>query len=1085
MHDDDSPHLAAGGLPSVASRAASKTIATEPDGRESSGASLASIPLTSQARNPNSDRLARAWRWPRLIAASFLIAAIVTLTLAYSPASFLPSDHPRHSTLQEPEPVSTHAEALAKIELPRGFKATLFAHEPAVQQPIALTTDDRGRVWVAERHSYKDETHSLDDRIVVFEDFDNDGVHDRRTVFHARLRNLTGIEIGFGGVWALCPPQLLFIPDSDRDDVPDADAVVMLDGWAPPEKAIHTIANGLRWGPDGWLYGRQGLFASSEVGPPGATSDERIRLAAGIWRFHPRRQTIESVARGTVNPWGMDWDEHGQLFFINTVIGHLWHAVPGAIYELHDPVTVGWDAYESLGQTADHFHWGDGEEGTNIRTLGVTRKTDRAGGGHAHAGMMIYQGDNWPKHYRNGLFAVNLHGRRLNHDRLARRGAAYVGTHDRDFLRSRDPAFRSVDVIAGHDGGVYVADWTDVGECHENDGVDRESGRIYKITYGRPAKTTIRDVASLGSLELTALQTHGNDWLARHARRVLHERACAGEDMTAVRRSLLELLEGSADTVHALRAFWCLNLVAPPHERHLLDQLSHDDEHMRVWAIRALIDRGPVTARALEAFTSLAADDTSGLVLLFLASAMQSLPPAERWSLAGRLSARDDFADDPVLPLMIWYGIGAVVPDSIEQGVELIAAARIPRLRRLLARRVTSSIDVNPAGVDLLVASLKACDDADTRLDILSGMSDALRGHHAADCPPNWPAAVTALRRDPRPLIARLVQELSVVFGTGREVAELRRIAISENESDAARRAALRHLVACRDADIVPLLRSLLNDRAVGVDAIHGLAAFDDPDTPALLFPYLASMPGFAFALGAHAKHVAAMSTLTSRSSFARVLLSEVEARRIPQNTLSALDVSVMRSYADADMTARLDRLWPTTRPPADAAAATIARYASQLTPQVLAEADLRHGRLLFSRKCATCHVLFGEGAGVGPDITGAQRSNLHYVLGNIVDPSAIVQPPYRMYVVILDDGRVLNGIVSQQDSRAITVQSPHESAVIARSKVAEMRATEQSLMPVGQLDALTPDERRDLIAYIMSPAQVPLPDGADSSTLR
>jgi putative heme-binding domain-containing protein len=184
-------------------------------------------------------------------------------------------------------------------------------------------------------------------------------------------------------------------------------------------------------------------------------------------------------------------------------------------------------------------------------------------------------------------------------------------------------------------------------------------------------------------------------------------------------------------------------------------------------------------------------------------------------------------------------------------------------------------------------------------------------------------------------------------------------------------------------------------------------------------------------------------------------------------------------------MTAQLDRLWPTTRPHPGAAAAAIEEYASQLTPQVLAGADLRHGRLLFSRKCATCHALFGEGARVGPDLTGGQRSNLYYVLGNIVDPNAIVQPPYRMYVVILDDGRVFNGIVSQQDSRTITIQSPRESFAIPRSTVVEMRATEQSLMPVGQLDALTPDERRNLIAYIMSPVQVPLPDGVGFSPIR
>src|SRR5690606_27358350 len=188
--------------------------------------------------------------------------------------------------------------------------------------------------WVAEGYTYAGHAggyyeKSLRDRIVVFEDTDGDGRHDKRTVFADGLARLTSIEVGFGGVWALTLPNLVFIPDRNRDDVPDGPPEVVLDGFDIANSA-HTLANGLRWGPDGWLYGRQGILGLSALGVPGAPDSARVRLNPGIWRVHPQRHTVEVVCEGTTNPWGMDWNEYGEAFFINTVIGHLWHVIPGA-----------------------------------------------------------------------------------------------------------------------------------------------------------------------------------------------------------------------------------------------------------------------------------------------------------------------------------------------------------------------------------------------------------------------------------------------------------------------------------------------------------------------------------------------------------------------------------------------------------------------------------------------------------------------------------------------------------------------------------------------------------------------------------
>ncbi len=228
------------------------------------------------------------------------------------------------------------AESLAALQLPPGFQATLFASEPEVQNPIAMVWDARGRLWVAENYTYAERALKFDlrfrDRIVVLTDGGGDGRHRERRVFTDDLQRLSSVEVGHGGVWALCPPQLLFIPDRNGDAVPDGPAEVVLDGFTVPTENFHGFANGLRFGPDGWLYGRCGASAPGEIGRPGTPAADRIPVRGTVWRYHPVRQVVEVLSSGTTNPWGHDWDERGELFFINTVNGHLWHGITGAHY---------------------------------------------------------------------------------------------------------------------------------------------------------------------------------------------------------------------------------------------------------------------------------------------------------------------------------------------------------------------------------------------------------------------------------------------------------------------------------------------------------------------------------------------------------------------------------------------------------------------------------------------------------------------------------------------------------------------------------------------------------------------------------
>ena len=570
------------------------------------------------------------------------------------------------------------AEALKRIALPEGFRATLFAGEPDVAQPIAIQFDDRGRLWVAECYSYESSggpwNQPVRDRILIFEDKDHDGKFDTRKVFWDQARNLTSIALGFGGVWLCSTPNFLFLPDRNGDDVPDGEPEVLLDGWNDG-KIGHCVFNGLTWGPDGWLYGTQGIQGDSLVGKPGAA--ERVKFNGGIWRFHPTRRIFEVVCEGTTNPWGLDWNDWGQAFFTNCVIGHLWHVIPGAHYERMYGKDFTPNTYALIKSTSDHVHFA-GKDWTKSKS---GAEHDVLGGGHAHAGALVYLGDSWPASYRNTILMHNIHGRRVNSDLLERRGSGYVGKHGPDLLRSADPWYRGVAIRSGPDGSVYLGDWSDVGECHDTKSVHRTSGRIYKIAHGAPKPMT-SDLSKMTEAELVQLQLHPNDWWVRQARRLLQERAAVG-----AKAALMEILEKNPDETRKLRAMWAL------HSTGALDPaplLAHENEHVRSWAIRfSGEDRNPSDA-VLAAWKEMAAKDPSPLVRLFLASTLQRVPVAKRADILKALMARAEDAEDPNLPFMIWYALEPVVAADPAGAAALLKEAKIPFVRQSLTRRMAS-----------------------------------------------------------------------------------------------------------------------------------------------------------------------------------------------------------------------------------------------------------------------------------------------------------------------------------------------------------------------------------------------------------
>jgi putative membrane-bound dehydrogenase-like protein len=587
------------------------------------------------------------------------------------------------------EPTSP-AESLKKITLPSGFRAQLFAAEPQVMQPIAMEFDDRGRLWVVENFSYptlkknNGVTNPAPDRIVIFTDRDGTGRNVERKVFLEGGRNVTSALPGFGGVWVLSLPDLLFIPDANGDDVPDGPPVVHLTGWNI--NAGHNFVNGLAWGPDGWLYGRHGITTKSTVGRPGTPTNEWVTLDCSIWRYHPVTKKFETVCRGTTNPWGLDWDENGQAFFSNNVIGHFWHVIPGAFYKRMHGTHDNPHLYELMDSCSDHLHW----QGAKWSEARGGPAHDALGGGHSHCGLMIYQGDNFPPEWRGRAFMGNIHGNRVLYDVPARHGSGYTAKHGGNFLMANDPWFRSTVQITGPDGGVFIADWSDLGECHDNDGSHRSSGRIYKVTHGTPKPVVNLGLAKLSDAELIQLLSHANEWHRRHAQRLLQERAVAGKLDKGTVPSLRKLHGAEKNLPRQLRLLWALHVTGGTDEAFLIAQLAHASEHARWWAIRLLTEDKKVSPAVLAKFVTMAREDKSAFVRLGLSSALQRLPVNDRWELATALLAHAEDAADKDLPLLTWYGIEPAVAADPAKAALLLAKCQQPQVRQFITRRLTA-----------------------------------------------------------------------------------------------------------------------------------------------------------------------------------------------------------------------------------------------------------------------------------------------------------------------------------------------------------------------------------------------------------
>ena len=939
------------------------------------------------------------------------------------------------------------------MQVPHGFKVTLFAGEPDVQQPIGFCIDDRSRLWVAEAYNYPVHGTGSGDRIIILEDTDGDGSHDKRTVFYDKLNYVTGIEFGFGGVWVMSPPNFYFIPDRDGDDVPDGEPQILLDGFGNHANA-HNLANGFAWGPDGWLYGTHGRTNWSMIGKPGTAEDDRIRFDGGVYRYHPTKHVWEPYADGTTNPWGIDWNDYGHAFVCNCVNPHLFQVIQGAHYEPGRGRESSQYAYQRIDTIADHLHF---TGLSNIRTNIGSEQEDAAGGGHAHCGTMIYLGDGLPDSYRNTLFTNNIHGRRINNDLPRRVGSGYVASHGPDLMRSRDSWFMGVTLAYGPSGEIYVSDWSDTGECHSTRNTRRQTGRIYRLTYDAHTRTPV-DMRTKSVPELVEFQLHKNDWFVRHARRLLQERTAAGGDMTAANRRLLEIYREESSVPRKLRAMWALKVIGGLDDDFLLAALDHESEDIRSWSVTLACESGEPTQRLFDRMVQIATNGSSSLVRLSLACALQRLEPQHRWPLAEALAARTEDNTDQNLPLMVWYGVQPLIDDDLPRYAKLAATAAISTVRVNLARRIASS-DVSEQGLRFLVTELTDVVGNDSTRDLLEGISAGLEGRRSVPMPDGWATVYARLSKSNIDSIRRRAVRLAVMFNDRSALASLRKTATDASQPPPIRIEAIEALATKRVVGFNDELADLLGDIDVRAAALRGLAAYEDPAIASAILTHYSMMP--------KDHQQTALSVLSARSDWASQLLNAIEAGEIDAGDMTAFAARQIRSLDSEPITSQLVRVWGEVRDSPQELSKQISNTKKWLTPEVIADADLSRGKQLFTQHCANCHTFFGEGGKIGPDITGAQRTNIDYMLENIIDPSASVSKDYQMEVLQLEDGRVINGLIETETSETIAIQTAKERIVVPTAEVEARKTSNVSIMPTGVIEQLPEDQIRDLFGYL------------------
>lgn len=940
----------------------------------------------------------------------------------------------------------TPEEAVKAMTVKEGFKVNVWSAEPTITQPMAFCWDDKGRLWVAENRDYESRGHGFsnsgDSRILILEDTDGDGVADARKVFAEGIAFPAALAVGFDGVFVGAPPNLLFIPDRNKDDKADMDAIeIRLTGWGIRDR--HETLNSLHWGPDGWLYGAQGFATPSTVGKPIGKGkvykgkepypdkievQDGQEINGGVWRYHPTKDIFEVVAHGFSNPWGIDYDAKGQLFITACVIPHLWHIIPGGIY------------HRQGGQHFNPYHYSD------IRT--IADHSHRS----AHGGARIYQSDAFPEEQRGRIFMANIHEHAVLSDILVRNGSGFIGKHGDDFLLANNAQWVGFSIEIGPDGNLYVLDWHDADICG-SEVLHKETGRIFRISPDQSLAENwqgrYEDLNRLSDRQLVELQTSKSDWHTRRARVILQYRASQRKLDPEAITYLKNLFAVPNPPDHRLKALWSLHITKSLSENDLLKALVDQDEYIRAWAIQLLCEDDGNKPAIITALSRMAQSDTSAVVRLYLASVLQRLKPENRWAILDGLVRHKIDNQDHNIPKMIWFGLEPLAAAEPEKAMSLALKSNLTLPINYIARRI-----LDAGKLETLLHLLPKSDHPAT-LHLLAGIKDGLDTQPDTGIPSNWDLVYQRLKTG-QPAVRQLATEIAQKFGDNETVAQ--QITLLKNRSTPVeeRKKAILTLAAKQRHELVALLPDLLKDASVRIEAIRAVAAYNANQLGRQL---LNDYPTYS-----NTEKAEAIMTLSSRPSYGGMLTRAIADESIPRKDVPVYAARQLLRVVGSGFV----EVWGPIEQQNVSLRHEYERYRRLLTDKTLQQANLSEGKLLFARTCGPCHKMYGEGGDLGPDITGSNRTNLDYLLTNILEPSADIQDDYKMVVITTRDGRTYAGNIASENIANLTLKVVgQDPVVIAKSTIQSREVTPVSMMPPGLLESLSEAEIVNLIAYL------------------
>jgi putative heme-binding domain-containing protein len=968
-------------------------------------------------------------RWRAFVA--WLLLAVASRGSAADPQVL-----PHRQDVPPNEPL-TPAEALRRMTVPPGFTVELVASEPALVNPVAMTFDDRGRIWVAESLEYpRKEAGPGRDRIKILEDTQGTGRFDRVTVFATGLNIPTGVAVGHGGVWVLNAPDLLFLKEQDGKEV---SREVVLTGFGRTD--THELPNSLTWGPDGWLYGLNGVFNHSRVVSQGRVFD----FTCALWRFHPRTRAFQVFCEGTSNPWGLVWDPEGSALVsaCHWANDHVFHFVETGYYQRqagpYPPFTI------PIGSITNHSH----------------QKT-------AYCGLCYFDSDAYPEKYRGRLIMGNIHGGCLNVDVLRRDGSTYISDGEPDFLSAHDAWFMPVSQKVGPDGCLYVLDWYDRYHCYQDanrdpKGIDRERGRLYRVRYQNSPPAGRFDLGRESDDQLLRRLHSPNIYFREAAQRLLCER-----DAPTLRAKLEKLvLAADAPRKARLAALWALigtGSLEPAFHARLL---AHADPAYRAWGVRAAGNFRHVDP-ALRGQVAALARDPAPDVQLQVAIAARKIADVDALPLLVDVLAH--CGQDKLIPLIVWPNLHPLLEDQsarfvqLAEGIDLNRAPALARLMPRVVERILSRRTPDITSVPRLLTTLagREAEGARACLAVVSARARELNAEDRA-----------ALKTGLRPVLEKILggpadsplylsaQLLAAQLQIGAlDAGAVRQLFAAPEQPEATRLQALEALIAFQDARLPDAIAGVLasgSTRFLG-QVLDVLGRWGNPQVAEVV---LARYPQMEPEL-----QPLAVELLMQRQNWTRKLVQAVLQKRLPPGVLNANHLRRILDGNDRETIWAVEKAWGTVRKERNPEREKVVAEMNQLLRQ--SPGDPRAGRQVFKRVCAQCHMIYGEGAGVGPDLTANGRASFEQLLSNVFDPSLVIGPGYQATTVVTQNGRSLTGLVTEDSPQRLVLKLPGGGQeVLPKGDVVYAAVSNLSMMPEGIEKLMGRQELADLFAFL------------------